>query len=164
MKTLNLKSQNAAGGDISADAARRWRHLQQQSRRHGRRWLPKFEKLRGGKPLEGEKKKKNAISAPSAAPSARPGEGRGAEFKVASISQGCLKWSNPPEFLSPPPEALICTPEFQLTPGALARPNGLSLCIIHSATLVTIFVVKLIRFQSPCSGRCQWFEMKIISR
>ena len=24
--------------------------------------------------------------------------GRNGEFKVASISQGCLKWSSPPEF------------------------------------------------------------------
>lgn len=28
-------------------------------------------------------------------------EGRNAEFKVASISQGYLKWSSPPEFFPP---------------------------------------------------------------
>lgn len=60
-------------------------------------------------------------------------QGRNVGFKVAVISQGFSKWS------SPPPVVLISTPEFQLTPGTLAHSDGLSLCIIHSATLVTIF-------------------------
>lgn len=78
-----------------------------------------------------------SLQSPRRGEAAPLSEGRNAEFKVASISQGYLKWSSPPEFF--PPVALICTPEFQLTLGALARPDGLSLCIIHSATLVTIF-------------------------
>lgn len=89
-------------------------------------------------------------------------EGCNAEFKVASISQGYLKWSSPPEFF------FLCSPYLHswvpVNPGDPHSPwRPLSL---HNTLryLGHHFPVKLIRFQSPHLGRCQWYEMEIISR